>query len=226
MLCCEVAVICLFQSWVENEFPLSPFITVSGWPCPTSTAMCVSERPVLYEIECADLIKGREDVKENEGSEEWEEKSSPHFVFSPLPSFTPSPAQSHSLCRSLHFQFFSLGLSPPSFPILIYSSCFLFSPSLSVLLLLLESFSTRLPPHFSLSFHFMVQRCLATLLQMFCTIRGSLSDPVLFTARNNDIFIPVRKAATHEAISASIIQCFKKNGKIMTENYLNNFRCS
>lgn len=30
--------------------------------------VCV--RPVLYEIECADLIKGREDVKENEGSEE------------------------------------------------------------------------------------------------------------------------------------------------------------
>lgn len=45
----------------------------------------------------------------------------------------------------------------------------------------------------------MVQRCLATLLQMFCTIRGSLSD-VLFTARNNDIFIPVQKAATHEAV--------------------------
>lgn len=49
---------------------------------------------------------------------------------------------------------------------------------------------------------------------------------VLFTAWNNDIFILVQKAATHEAVSASIIQCIKKNWKIMIENYLNNFRCS
>lgn len=42
---------------------------------------------------------------------------------------------------------------------------------------------------------------------------------VLFTAWNNDIFIPVQKAATHEAVSASIIQCIKKNWKIMIENF-------
>lgn len=151
-----------------------------------------------------------------------------------LSSFCILPASLfHSFTRSVSFSLPLTSLSiflpqsePTQFPHpYLFMLLSFFLPSLSVLLLLLESFFTRLPPYFSLSFHFMVQRCLATLLQMFCTIHGLLSD-VLFTARNNDIFIPVQKAATHEAISASIIQCIKKNGKIITENYLNNFRCS